>query len=277
MSDTLGGRDGSGGKTEYVTTYRPSLLDALPRNMHRTSLGIGEDSLPFKGMDVWNAFEFSWLNPRGKPQVAIARFEIPAKSPGLIESKSLKLYLGSFSQTKFGHRAEVISTLESDLTVAARAPISVGLLNPELVAQNGISRLDGTSLDTLEIDINKYDLDPGFLGTESGVTTVRESLFTHLFRSVCPMTGQPDVATVHIQYSGRQINHEGLLRYLVSYRSHGEFAEHIVERIFMDITNQCSPDRLTVHAYFTRRGGIDINPFRSRDDLPANDLRLWRQ
>lgn len=276
MTDNAGDRGRSDKKKEYVTTYRPSLLESLPRQTQRKQLGVTEDSLPFKGVDVWNAYEFSWLNQRGKPQVAIARFDVPVKSRNLIESKSLKLYLCSYSQTKFDHRAEVISTLESDLTLSARSPVSVNLLTREHVVQQGIGDLLGTSLDTLDVDVDQYQCDPSLLDV-SGDVIVRESLFTHLFRSVCPMTGQPDVASVHIQYSGRSIGHEGLLRYLVSYRAHAEFAEQIVERIFVDIMNQCAPERLTVHAYFTRRGGIDINPFRSHDELPSVDLRLWRQ
>lgn len=276
MTDNTGGRGSSEKKSEYVTTYRPSLLESIPRQHQRNQLEVAEDDLPFRGMDIWNAYEFSWLNQRGKPQVAIARFEVPAKSQNLIESKSLKLYLGSYTQTKFGHRSEVVATLESDLTLSARAPVNVSLMTREHVIQLGLSDLVGTSLDTLDIDIKQYHWDPEFLEVESDVI-VRESLFSHLFRSLCPMTGQPDMASIHIQYSGRSISHEGLLRYLVSYRSHAEFAEQIVERIFVDIMNRCAPDRLTVHAYFTRRGGIDINPYRSHEQVPSADLRLWRQ
>ena len=266
----------SDNKQAYVTTYKPSLLEALPRKKQRDNLGITEETLPFRGMDVWNAYEFSWLNARGKPEVAVARLLVPAKSRGLIESKSLKLYLGSFSQTKFGHRSEVISTLASDLGVAAQAPVDVSLLTREHVLQSGLSSLVGTSLDSLDIEIDDYYWDPEHLQIESD-TIVRESLFTHLFKSMCPMTGQPDMASILIQYSGRSIHHAGLLRYLVSYRSHAEFAEQVIERIFVDIMNRCGPDRLTVQGYFMRRGGIDINPFRSHEDIQATDLRLWRQ
>lgn len=262
--------------TEYVTTYRPSLLESIVRQKQRQNLGITEETLPFRGLDVWNAYEFSWLNTKGKPEVAIARFIVPAKSRGLIESKSLKLYLGSFSQTKFGHRSEVISTLSSDLTVAAHAPVDVSLMSRDQALHGSLSALVGSSLDTQDIDIDSYSWDPEFLEVESD-TIVRESMFTHLFKSLCPMTGQPDMASIHIQYSGRSISHAGLLRYLVSYRSHAEFAEQVIERIFVDIMNRCEPDRLAVHGYFMRRGGIDINPYRSHEDIQVTDLRLWRQ
>lgn len=264
------------GKTEYITTYRPSLLSSMPRKKQRETLGITEDALPFRGVDVWNAYELTWLNARGRPEVAVARFEIPAKSPNLIESKSLKLYLGSYSQTKFGHRSEVISTLETDLSLSAQAPVGVSLLSPEQIHQNGIGALLGTNLDALNVDMDQYFWDPGHLEVVSA-TILRESLYTHLFKSMCPLTGQPDLASVHIQYNGRGIDHEGLLRYLVSYRSHAEFAEQVVERIFVDIMNRCAPDRLTVQAYFNRRGGLDINPMRSHEDKPPADIRLWRQ
>ena len=269
-------RESSESKVEYVTTYRPSLLSSVPRNEQRQALGIVDNALPFRGMDLWNAYEFSWLNSKGKPEVAIARFEVPVKSPNLVESKSLKLYLGSYCQTKFGHRSEVVSTLESDLSLSARSPVNVTLLTREHVLQMGISALPGTCLDTMDVDMDRYYWDPDYLEVASD-TIVRESLFTHLFKSLCPITGQPDFASILVQYSGRSINHEGLLRYLVSYRSHEEFAEQIVERIFVDIMNRCAPDRLTVHGYFNRRGGVDINPFRSHEDTSPTDFRLWRQ
>jgi 7-cyano-7-deazaguanine reductase len=266
----------TGGKTEYVTKYRPSLLSALPRKSQRQALGITEDDLPFRGMDIWNAYEFTWVNSKGKPEVAIAQFMVPAKSASFIESRSLKLYLGSYSQTKFGHRSEVISTLESDLSLSAQAPVSVSLIAPEHAVSNGLSTLQGTNLDTLDIEMKEYFWDPEYLEIESS-TIVRETLCTNLFKSLCPITGQPDFASVQIQYSGQSISHAGLLKYLVSYRSHEEMAEQITERIFIDIMNRCSPDRLSVNSFFNRRGGIDINPFRAHEGAPAADLRLWRQ
>lgn len=263
-------------KAEYVTMYTPSLLDAVPRARQRASLGITEETLPFRGMDVWNAYEFSWLNSKGKPEIAQAQILVPAKSQGIIESKSLKLYLGSYSGTRFSNRGEVISTLESDLTISARAPVSVTLMMADQVQQAGLGALPGQSLDHLDIEMDEYFWNPEFLRIESDMT-VRESLFTHLFKSLCPMTGQPDFASILIQYSGKSISHEGLLKYLLSYREHGEFAEQVVERIFVDMMNRCAPDRLTVQAMFTRRGGIDINPHRSLDAEMPPEVRVWRQ
>ena len=261
---------------EYVTTYRPSLLASIPRQQQRQSLGITPEALPFRGVDVWNAYEFSWLNARGKPEVALAQLQITAKSINIIESKSLKLYLGSFSGTRFSRRAEVINTLESDLTMAARGPVSVSLLSAEQVQQHGIGTLVGQSLDHLDIEVGEFLWNPDHLQLESN-TIVRESLYTHLFKSVCPITGQPDFASVWVQYNGRSISHTGLLNYLLSYRQHPEFAEQIGERIFTDVMNRCQPDRLTVQARFTRRGGIDINPFRSHEDILTSEVRVWRQ
>jgi 7-cyano-7-deazaguanine reductase len=276
MADDTALRNPADLKTEYTTTYTPSLLDSVRREKQRGSLGITEDALPFRGMDVWNAYEFSWLNNRGKPEIALAQIQVPVKSANIIESKALKMYLGSYSGTRFGHRSEVISTLESDLTITARAPVSVTLMQADVVQAAGIGVLMGQSLDHLDIEMDEYYWNPDFLALESD-TNVRESLFTHLFKSVCPLTGQPDFASILVQYNGRMISKEGLLKYLISYREHGEFAEQVVERIFIDIMNRCAPDRLTVQARFTRRGGIDINPYRSLDSEMAADVRVWRQ
>jgi 7-cyano-7-deazaguanine reductase len=265
-----------GHAVEYVTTYRPSLLTSVPRQAQRQALGMTPETLPFRGVDVWNAYEFSWLNDRGRPEVALAQLRIPAQSLNIIESKSLKLYLGSYSGTRFGRRAEVSHTLESDLTLAARGPVNVTLLSPEQVQQNGIGTLVGQSLDNLDVEMDEFFWNPDFLQIES-TTIIRESLHTHLFKALCPMTGQPDFASILIQYNGQRINHQGLLKYLLSYREHPEFAEHVCERIFTDIINRCSPERLTVQARFSRRGGIDINPFRSHEDILASDVRGWRQ
>ncbi|MEJ6592067.1 MAG: NADPH-dependent 7-cyano-7-deazaguanine reductase QueF [SAR86 cluster bacterium] len=261
---------------EYVTSYRPSLLESIPRQNQRQLLGLSADALPFRGVDVWNAYEFSWLNSRGRPEVAVAQIQVPAKSINIIESKSLKLYLGSYSGTHFERRAEVINTLEADLTLAARGPVSVTLFSPDQVQQHGIGILVGQSLDNLDAEMNEYTWNPDHLEIVSD-TIVRESLYTHLFKSLCPLTGQPDYASVVIQYHGRNISHRGLLSYLVSFREHPEFAEQIGERIFIDIMNRCKPEQLTVQARFTRRGGIDINPYRSHSDVLISDVRLWRQ
>ncbi len=265
-----------GHAVEYITTYRLSLLASVPRQQNRQTLGITPEALPFRGVDVWNAYEFTWLNTRGRPEVALAQLQIPAQSLNIVESKSLKLYLGSYSGTRFGRRAEVINTLESDLTLAARGPVNVTLLSPEQVQQNGIGTLVGQSLDNLDIEMDEFFWNPDHLQIESS-TIIRESLHTHLFKAVCPMTGQPDFASVLIQYKGQSIDNQGLLKYLLSYRDHPEFAEQVCERIFTDIMTRCDPERLTVQARFSRRGGIDINPFRSHEDILTSDVRVWRQ
>jgi 7-cyano-7-deazaguanine reductase len=261
---------------EYVTMYTPSLLESIPRQKQRQTLGVSEGALPFKGQDIWNAYEFTWLNQTGKPEVAVLQLQFSGKSSHLIESKSLKLYLGSFSNTAFADRAEVVRALESDLTLATQAAVGVVLYTPEQVQQRGIGQLIGTNLDLQDIEINEYLWNPALLVLESAVAR-RESVYTHLFKSLCPMTGQPDFASILVQYNGNSISHKGLLRYLVSFREHAEFAEQVTERIFVDIMNRCAPERLAVSALYTRRGGIDINAYRTLDEEQPANVRLWRQ
>jgi len=266
----------SGGKSEFVTTYTPSLLETISRKEQRGSLGIVQEELPFRGIDLWNCYDFSWLGSRGKPLVSVAQLQVPASSGCMLESKSLKLYLGSFINTKFGSRTEVVNTLESDLTVAAQAPVSVTLGTPEAIVQTGLGVLTGQSIDWLDVEVDDYYWNPDFLELESDVT-VRESLYSNLLLTLCPVTGQPDVASLHIEYNGRAMNHEGLLKYILSYRKHAEYAEQVVERMFVDLMNRCQPERLTVYAGYARRGGIDINPYRSTDENFGAEVRLWRQ
>ena len=256
--------------------YTPSLLESIPRQKQRQTLGVSEGALPFKGQDIWNAYEFTWLNQTGKPEVAVLQLQFSGKSSHLIESKSLKLYLGSFSNTAFADRTEVVRALESDLVLATQAPVGVVLYTPEQVQQRGIGQLIGTNLDLQDIEINEYLWNPALLVLESAVAR-RESVYTHLFKSLCPMTGQPDFASILIQYNGNSISHKGLLRYLVSFREHAEFAEQVTERIFVDIMNRCAPERLAVSALYTRRGGIDINAYRTLDEEHPANVRLWRQ
>ena len=256
--------------------YTPSLLESIPRQKQRQTLGVSEGALPFKGQDIWNAYEFTWLNQTGKPEVAVLQLQFSGKSSHLIESKSLKLYLGSFSNTAFADRTEVVRALESDLALATQAPVGVVLYTPEQVQQRGIGQLIGTNLDLQDIEINEYLWNPALLVLESAVAR-RESVYTHLFKSLCPMTGQPDFASILVQYNGNSISHKGLLRYLVSFREHAEFAEQVTERIFVDIMNRCAPERLAVSALYTRRGGIDINAYRTLDEEQPGNVRLWRQ
>ncbi len=260
----------------YPSVYMPSLLQAIPRSATRDSLFMLAEVLPFTGVDIWNAFELSWLNPRGKPQVAMAEIRFPCTTPALIESKSLKLYLNSFAGTKFGSEDEVRETMESDLSVNAESAVEVRLMSLAEANSVAIKEPEGECLDTLDIDVSCYETDASLISVELGRQS-EETLYSSLFRSVCPVTGQPDWATVQIQYSGRHIKHDSLLRYLVSFREHPGFHEQCVEQIFMDLMQAAAPDKLTVNARFLRRGGLDINPVRTNQELVADNARLIRQ
>jgi 7-cyano-7-deazaguanine reductase len=264
-----------GHATDYPDAYAPGRLYALPRAPQRAALGIGE-RLPFTGADVWTAYELTWLDPRGKPQVAIATLEVPAQSPRIVESKSMKLYLGSFAQSRFRGADDVAAALSRDLGAAVGDAIGVGLEAPDRFAARPVVPLAGTSLDAREVDCSAYDDDATLLATGPGLT--EETLVSDLFRSVCPVTAQPDIASVQISYAGPAIDRAALLRYLVSYRCHAGFHEHCVERIFVDVAARCRCEQLTVHARFTRRGGLDINPFRTNTGVAAPDnVRTARQ
>jgi len=272
------------GKTaSYIDQYDPALLFPLPRATKRQELGLGAQ-LPFFGADAWTAFELSWLNLRGKPQLALAHITVPCETPNIIESKSFKLYLNSFNNTRFADAADVLARLRADLSEAAwrgaASPATVGvrLLGPELFDREPVCELDGLSLDRLDIACERYSPAPDLLRTTQGEPPVNETLVTNLLKSNCLVTGQPDWGSVQIRYSGDAIDQEGLLQYLVSFRNHNEFHEQCVERIFMDIWQRCKPTRLTVYARYTRRGGLDINPFRTShpQGLPPN-TRTARQ
>ena len=272
-----------GKPARYADQYDPTLLFPIARAPKRQEIGIG-GALPFFGADLWTAFELSWLNARGKPQVAIAHFTIPCETPNIVESKSLKLYLGSYNGTVFASAEEVRARLRTDLSEAvwrgAPAPSSVGvrLLLPEAFDREPVHELDGLSLDRLDIDCSEYTPAPQLLTSAVDEQPVEEVLTSNLLKSNCLVTGQPDWGSVQIRYTGPQIEQGGLLRYLVSFRNHNEFHEQCVERIFMDLWRQCRPSRLAVYARYTRRGGLDINPLRTSHPmaLPAN-VRTARQ
>ena len=255
--------------------YAPSLLYAVPRQPQRAALGLAA-RLPFTGVDVWTAYELTWLDAMGKPQVALATLEIPAESPSLVESKSMKLYLGSFAQTNFAGMTEVSAAIERDVSAVTGAKVGVTLRGPAAFDAQTIRELAGESLDSLTVPCDTYDVEPGFL--EAGGERVEETVTTRLFRSVCPVTSQPDIASVQVAYRGPRLDREGLLRYLVSYRCHAGFHEHCVERIYVDVAARCGCEQLSVLARFTRRGGLDINPFRTNAGAtaPAN-VRTARQ
>ena len=261
----------------YSGSYDPALLFPISRAPQRQALGIG-DALPFIGVDIWNAFELGWLDARGKPRVSLAEFRVPATSPNIVESKSFKLYLNSYMQTRVADSDGLRQQLVTDLSAAAGAPVSVVLGTPTSKQSALIENLDGEVIDDLPIEISHYGPPrPEFLHVNPDAV-VEESLVSHLFKSNCPVTGQPDWASVQLRYQGPRLGRDGLLRYLVSYREHDDFHEHCVERIFVDVLAQCAPTRLSVYARYTRRGGLDINPFRATPGwlMPGN-TRTSRQ
>ncbi|MDO4795123.1 MAG: NADPH-dependent 7-cyano-7-deazaguanine reductase [Brachymonas sp.] len=293
-----------GKATHYPDQYAPEVLYPIARQPSRAALGLAANSLPFTGADLWTGYELSWLNLRGKPQVALVQLTIPCETPCIVESKSLKLYLNSFSNSRFADAQAVRQRIAadvgavvwsagnatlpaaavdktkgeaaaSDAVASSPAPsVHVQLVLPEQFAEQRIENLPGLSLDRLDVECSDYEPAPHWLRAASGEAPVSETLSSHLLRSNCPVTNQPDWGDLQISYSGPAIDHEGLLRYIVSLRKHNGFHEHCVEQIFMDIMQRCQPSRLTVYARYTRRGGLDINPLRtnSPQTLPPN----WR-
>ncbi len=262
-----------GQNSSYPDQYDPSLLFPIPRSENRLKLNIQPNQAPpFIGVDLWNAFELSWLNQRGKPQIALAEFQIPADSPNMIESKSFKLYLNSLNNARFEDANEVKEKITTDLSMVAGSKILTRIISTEFAAKKGIQEMDGVLLDRLDIEIDPYlAADPALLEVNASFGPVEQCLVSHLLKSNCPVTGQPDWASVQIRYQGRPILEEGLLRYLIGFRQLGEFHEHCVETIFCDIKRQCKPEKLSVYARYTRRGGLDINPFRTDHNAPWPD------
>lgn len=266
-----------GQKTEYISEYQPSLLQAVPRQLNRDDLALS-DPLPFSGFDLWNLYELSWLNSKGKPVVAVAEVKLDAGSDNLIESKSFKLYLNSFNQTRFNSTNKVQSTLQRDLAACACGQVEVQIFDDLDQAASRIEQLPGICIDDLDIDVDNYEFDDKHLiSATDGAQEVSEELYSHLLKSNCLVTNQPDWGSIYISYSGPQIDQEKLLRYLISFRQHNEFHEQCVERIFTDILKYCQPKSLTVYARYTRRGGLDINPFRSNCQSDIANTRLIRQ
>lgn len=261
----------------YPSQYDPGLLFPVARACKRAELGLGAE-LPFLGVDIWNAYELGWLDARGKPRVALAEFRVPAESPNLIESKSLKLYLNSYNQTRVHDTDALRTQLVRDLAAAAGAPVSVVLATPTSPQAALIENLEGEVIDDLAIEISHYGPPKPELLYANPDAIAEESLVSHLLKSNCPVTGQPDWASLQIHYQGPRIGRDGLLRYLVSFREHDEFHEQCVERVFVDLMQHCRPARLSVYARYTRRGGLDINPFRCTPGwlMPGN-ARTARQ
>ncbi len=266
-----------GKSSAYVATYSPELLFPIARAPKWAELGLSAETLPYVGVDIWNCYELSWLLPSGKPVVAIGEFAIPADSPNIIESKSFKLYLNSLNQSRFESREALAETLARDLSGAAGKPVQVRLRGLDEVSAEGIGRLPGRCIDDLDIAIEHYDEPrPELLGCDR-TQVVDDVLHSQLLKSNCPVTGQPDWGSVVVDYRGPALAAEGLLAYLVSFRQHADFHEQCVERIFLDLQRLLQPERLTVYARYVRRGGLDINPYRSTESLTIDNRRLVRQ
>lgn len=266
-----------GQKTEYKSQYDASLLQPVPRRLNREGLGIVETQPFNQGADVWTCYELSWLNLNGLPQVAIADIVIDFKSENLIESKSFKLYLNSFNQTKFASIEEVEQTLTRNLSQCASGQVLVKIHKLSCYTNQPIVNFAGESIDEQDIQIDSYEFSNQYLENVAEGEMVEETLVSHLLKSNCLITSQPDWGSVQIHYVGKRLNREKLLRYLVSFREHNEFHEQCVERIFTDLMRFAKPEKLTVYARYTRRGGLDINPFRSNFENVPENLRMARQ
>ncbi|QIE88556.1 NADPH-dependent 7-cyano-7-deazaguanine reductase QueF [Pseudomonas nitroreducens] len=266
-----------GKSSEYVSTYAPELLFPISRTTKWAELGLTADTLPYQGVDLWNCYELSWLTASGKPVVAIGEFSIPAQSPNIIESKSFKLYLNSLNQTAFDSAEAVRAVMERDLSAAAGAPVGVRVRSLDEVAGEGVAVIEGTCVDDLDVAVESYDHPRPELLSCDDTRRVDEVLYSHLLKSNCPVTGQPDWGTLVIEYAGPALDAASLLAYVVSFRQHQDFHEQCVERIYLDLQRLLQPTRLTVYARYVRRGGLDINPYRSSEAVQPDNRRLVRQ
>ena len=272
-----------GKSSSYVDQYDAALLFPIARRPKRDEIGL-TGTLPFFGADLWTAYELSWLNPRGKPQLALARITVPAESTHIVESKSVKLYLNSFNNSVFADASAVQTRLREDLSAAiwqdgaVMSSVGVQLVLPQDFDKEPVHELDGLNLDRLDLECSHYQPAPELLTAQFNQAPVTETLTSQLLKSNCLVTGQPDWGSVRISYIGPQIDQAGLLQYIVSYRNHNEFHEQCVERIFMDIWRACKPSKLEVYARYTRRGGVDINPWRTSHPMAAPvNIRTARQ
>lgn len=264
-----------GQKADYPHKYAPEVLCPIARAENRATLGI-EEKLPFSGVDIWNAWDLTWLGPRDLPRVATAEIHVPADSPFLVESKSLKLYLNSFAMSSFDSATNVAETIARDLAPCVAAPVKVSVLPVSGTEARQAARLAGTCIDHLDVMCSDWDVNANLLQADPA-NIVTEDLHSHLLRSLCPVTAQPDMGSLQISYRGPRIDQEGLLRYIVSFREHNDFHEACIERMFVDLLDRCDCKELTIHARYQRRGGIDINPLRTNSREAPLNLRLWRQ
>jgi 7-cyano-7-deazaguanine reductase len=264
-----------GQPTDYPQEYAPDVLCAVARSAAREALGLGDD-LPFQGEDIWNAWELSWLAESGKPIVATAVITVAADSTNIVESKSLKLYLNSFAMSHYAAKGELAGIISRDLTELTQSDVVVKIVPATESRAYHIADFPGDCIDHLDVEIDDGRVDANLLKT-GDEDSIEEALHSHLLRSNCPVTNQPDMGSVLIRYRGPKIDRASLLKYIVSYRRHNDFHEACVERMFVDIKARCNPEKLTVYARYNRRGGLDINPFRSEFETTAENLRLWRQ
>lgn len=267
-----------GKHTAYDLSYNPKRLFPIPRLEKRIEIGVDPVQLPFFGYDGWNHYEVSWLNQKGKPLVAIAEIFYDCSSPFMIESKSLKLYFNSLNNSKFDTIHDVKKIIQQDLEKSIGSPVQVSLQFLKDSSLNIVHHhFEGECIDDIDVECTQYTVEPKYLMNEAEVVT--ETLYSDLLKSNCLVTNQPDWGSVKICYTGKKINREGLLKYLISFRNHNEFHEQCIERIFVDIMNYCQPEELTVYGRYTRRGGLDINPYRTsnKNNIPYHNERLIRQ
>jgi 7-cyano-7-deazaguanine reductase len=257
-----------GREVRYPSAYDPALLFPIPRAPSRGALGIAGAALPFTGFDRWHAYELGWLDARGKPRVATATLRVPCDSPNLIESKSLKLYLNSLNAERVADDRALLERITQDLSACAGAPVEIAFGLPPMETGD-----EGECIDAIELEIVDYGPpDASHLRADASQET-HETLVSHLLKSNCPVTAQPDWATLVVRYRGPRIDRAALLRYVASFRDHADFHEQCVERIFQDLSAHCRPHALSVEARYTRRGGLDINPWRGSPGSAAPAAR----
>jgi 7-cyano-7-deazaguanine reductase len=257
----------------YKSNYDAGLLFPISRKDNRASLF--KENLPFIGYDCWTAYEISWLEPTGKPRVVVAEIIFDCHSPNIIESKSIKLYLNSFNQTQFASQQEVVETMQHDLSSASGGQVDIKVYSADQVNDLPVNKMPGVCIDELELNTQSYHPDSELLKVDTSLRVENEILYSHLLKTNCPVTAQPDWATVFVEYSGHKIKEESLLAYIISYRDHQDFHEHCIENIFADIDSECQPTNLSVYGRYTRRGGLDINPLRT--NYKKEDSQLFNQ
>ncbi len=267
-----------GKATVYGDRYDPSLLFAVERAPQREAIGLDATvTLPFEGVDAWTVWEAGWLAADGRPRVAVVRFEVPAGSAAIVESKSVKLYFTALNDTRFTTPGMFRDTVARDLSRATGAAVEVGLVDVDDAQALARRAVPGESIDAAPLEPLQASPAPAQLRLRHGGSIVDEVLVSRLFRSVCPVTGQPDYAQVSVAYRGRALERGALLGYLLAYRHHPGFHEHCVERILCDLEAVAQPQSLSVAARFTRRGGIDINPMRWRGRARPADAPTLQQ